>query len=137
MSAEEVDKAICSFPCASAAGPDGLRPQHLEDMTGAAAGEGGRLLLQALTSFINLVLQGKVAQPARHFFLGATLIALAKKDGGVRPIAAGCTLRWLASKCTCNSVKQAMAALLAPHQLGFGHPLGLKQQKTCLITIFS
>ena len=68
VSAEEVDQAIRSFPCASAAGPDGLRPQHLEDMTGAAAGEGGRLLLQALTSFINLVLQGKVAQPARHFF---------------------------------------------------------------------
>ena len=51
VSAEEVDKAIRSFPCASAAGPDGLRPQHLEDMTGAAAGEGGRLLLQALTIF--------------------------------------------------------------------------------------
>ena len=124
VSAEEVDKAIRSFPCASAAGPDGLRPQHLKDMTGVAAGEGGRLLLQALTSFMNLVLQGKVAQPARHFFFGATLIALGKKDGGVRPIAVGCTLRRLASKCACNSVKQAMAALLAPHQLGFSIPLG-------------
>ena len=36
----------------------------------------------------------------------------------------GCTLCWLASKCACNSVKQAMAALLAPHQLGFGILLG-------------
>ena len=85
---------------------------------------GGRLLLQALTSFMNLVLQGKVAQPARHFFFGATLIALGKKDGGVRPITVGCTLRRPASKCVCNTVKQAMAALLAPHQLGFGIPLG-------------
>ena len=70
------------------------------------------------------MLQGKVAQPARHFFFGATLIALGKKDGGVRPIAVGCTLRRLASKCACNSVKQAMAALMAPHQFGFGIPLG-------------
>lgn len=36
----------------------------------------------------------------------------------------GCTLRQLVAKCTCNSVKQTMAALLAPHQLGLGVPLG-------------
>ena len=124
VSADEVSKAIRSFPCASAAGPDGLRPQHLKDMIGAAAGEGGNILLQALTRFVNLVLEGKVTPPARHFFFGATLLALGKKDGGVRPIAVGCTLRRLVAKCACNSVKRAMAALLAPHQLGFGVPLG-------------
>ena len=36
----------------------------------------------------------------------------------------GCTLRQLVAKCTCNSVKQTMAALSAPHQLGLGVPLG-------------
>lgn len=59
VTTEEVDKAIRSFPCASATGPDGLRPQHLRDMTGAAASEGGRLLLQALASSTNLVLEGR------------------------------------------------------------------------------
>ena len=35
-------------------------------------------------------------------------------------IAVGCTRHWLAAKCASRSVKQAMTALLAPHQLGFG-----------------
>ncbi len=120
MSAEEVDRAIRSFPSTSAAGPDGLRPQHLNDMTGYAAGEGGHLLLRALTGFINFTLEGKVAPLARHF----SLTARAKLGGGVRPIAVGCTLFRLAAKCASSSVKQAMAALLAPHQLGYGTPLG-------------
>ena len=124
MSAEEVGRAIRSFPSTSAAGPDGLRPQHLKDMIGYAAGEGGHLLLKALTEFINFTLEGKVAPLARHFFFGASLTALTKTDGGVRPIAVGCTLRRLAAKCASNNVKQAMAALLAPHQLGYGTPLG-------------
>ena len=39
VTAEEAGMAIRSFPCASAAGPDGLRSQHLKDMIGAVAGE--------------------------------------------------------------------------------------------------
>lgn len=61
-------------------------------------GEGGLLLLRSLSSFINLVLAGEVAPLARPFFFGASLIALTKKDGGVRPITVGCTLRRLAAK---------------------------------------
>lgn len=60
----------------------------------------------------------------RPFFFGASLITLTKKGGGMRPIAVGNTLRRLSAKCAGNSVKQAMASLLAPHQLGFGIPLG-------------
>ena len=124
VSAEEVAKAICSFPCGSSGGPDGLRPQHLKDMTGSSAAGGGQMLLQSLTSFINFILAGEVTHPVRHFFFGATLIALNKKDGGVRPIAVGCTLRRLAAKCAGNQVMKAMGTLLAPHQLGYGVPLG-------------
>ena len=80
--------------------------------------------LKALTEFINFTLEGKIAPLARHVFFGASLTALTKTDGGVRPIAVGCTLRRLAAKCASNNVKQAMAALLAPHQLGYGTPLG-------------
>ena len=100
------------------------RPQRLKDMIGYAAGEGGHLLLKALTEFINFTLEGKVAPFARHFFFGASLTALTKTYGGVRPIAVGCTLRRLAAKCASNSVKQAMVALLVPHQLGYSTPLG-------------
>ena len=51
MLAEEVDRAIRSFPSTSTAGPDGLRPQHLKDMIEYAVREGGHLLLRALTGF--------------------------------------------------------------------------------------
>ena len=128
MSAEEVGQAICSFPSSSAAGPDGLRPQHLKDTIGYAAGGGDHLLLRALTGFINFTLEGTVAPLPRHFFFGASLTALTKTDGGVRPIAVGCTLRRLVAKCASSSVKQAMAALLAPHQLGYGTPWERRQQ---------
>ena len=84
VTVEEVAKAIRSFPCGSAGGPDGLRPQHLKDMISPSAVVGGPLLLEALTSFINLVIDGKTPPPARPFFFGASLIALDKKDGGVR-----------------------------------------------------
>ena len=34
VSEDQVAKAILSFPCGSAGGPDGLRPQHLKDIIG-------------------------------------------------------------------------------------------------------
>ena len=43
-----------------------------------------------------------------------------KKDGGIRPIAVGCTLRRLVAKIAGNKVTDNMSSLLAPRQLGFG-----------------
>ena len=54
---------------------------------------------------------------AQPYFFGATLTALNKKDGGVRPIAVGCTLRRLVAKCAGARIMTAMGAHLAPHQL--------------------
>ena len=110
MSPKEVARAIRSFPCGSAGGPDGLRPQHLKDMIGSEEEGGGPQLLRALTSFTNLILEGKASPNACPYFFGASLIALEKKDGGVRPIAVSCTLRRLVAKCAGYSIKQ----------LGFG-----------------
>ena len=58
VSAEEVAKAISSFPCGSSCSPDGLRPQHVKDMTGCSTAGGGQMLLQSLTSFINFIPSG-------------------------------------------------------------------------------
>ena len=71
VSAEEVVKAISSFPCGSSGGPDGLRPQHVKDMTERFAAGGGQMLLQSRTSFINFILSGEVTHSVRHFFFGA------------------------------------------------------------------
>ena len=122
---EDVRRAIVSFPNGSAGGPDGLRPQHLKDLTSPSANEGGSLLLRALTSLVTLILRGKTPEQIRPFFFGAKLVALRKKLGGVRPIAVGCTLRRLAAKCASALVRKELPELLTPRQLGFGVPLGV------------
>ena len=53
-------------------------------------------------------------------FFGANLIALNKKEGGVRPIAVGNTLRRLVAKCAGFLVRDEMSELLVPFQLGYG-----------------
>ena len=58
VSEEVVAKTILSFPNGSAGGPDGLRPHHLKDLTSASAERGGKELLRALATFVNLVLKG-------------------------------------------------------------------------------
>ena len=121
---EAVATAIRSFPNGSAGGPDGLSPQHLKDMIGASAQGGGPALLRALTSLINVILQGKTPRAVRPFFFGASLVAFEKKDGGVRPIAVGCTIRRLAAKTVGSHIMETMGALLAPRQLCYGTPQG-------------
>ena len=59
VSMENVANAIRSFPNGSAGGPDGLRPQHLKDMTGPSTEGGGHTLLFAIAPFLTLVLEGK------------------------------------------------------------------------------
>ena len=78
---EMVSSAIRSFPHGSAGGPDGLRPQHLKDLFSAAVIEGNpsHHLLIALTSFTNLVLEGRTPSSICPAFFGASLITLDKK----------------------------------------------------------
>ena len=81
---------------------------------------GGKSLHRALSLFSSLVIQGKVPTSIHPFFFGANLIALEKKDGGIWPIAVGCTLRRLVVKIAGNEVTDNMSSLLAPQQLGLG-----------------
>ena len=79
-----VSEAIQSFPSGSAAGPDRVTPQILKDLI-SQRGEASHPFLSSLTSFINIVLAGKVPVLIRPFVFGANLFALSKKTGGVRP----------------------------------------------------
>ena len=126
VSEREVTKALHSFPRGSAGGPDGLRPQHLLDMTSMTAGAGGELLLHALTPFTNFVLSRETHEEIRPLFFGASLTALNKKEGGVRPIAVGCTLRRLVGKIASKAMMDRMGSYLSPLQLGYGTPLGVE-----------
>ena len=90
--------AIRSFPNGSAGGPDRLKPQHLKDVIQGVDIVEDSPFLCALTEFCNLVLRGNVPDEVRPFFFGATLVALRKQSGGVRPIAVGCTLHRLIAR---------------------------------------
>ena len=126
VSVEEVSRAIMSFPNGLAGGSDGLRPQHLKDRIGHSANSGGHFLLTALAAFVTLVLEGRTPSSVCPFFFGASLIALGKKEGGIRPIAVGYTLRRLVAKVAGSRVMAAMGALLAPIQLEYGIKGGCK-----------
>ena len=126
VSVDEVAKAIRSFPNGSAGGPDGLKPQHLKDLTGPSSDCDNNVLLSAFASSLMLVLDGRTPPSIRPYFFAATLFALDKNDGGVRAISVGCTLRRLAAKVAVNKVLVEIADLLAPDQLGFGVSGGAK-----------
>ena len=93
----EVLEALASFRPGSAGGPDDLRPEYLVALTGRASSEAGTRLLTALTDLINVALKGEVPEFATSTFYGAKLCALTKIDGGIRPIAVGCTYRKLST----------------------------------------
>ena len=113
-----VKAAILTFPAGSSGGPDGLRPQHLQDLlTGTSEDDP---LLHTITELINLILSGEIPVPVRKTLFGATLLAIGKKDGGLRPIAVGFVWRRLAAKVACRHITDRCATLLSPHQLGMG-----------------
>ena len=118
VSDDEILKAVRSFPAGSSGGPDGIRPQHILDLLNDRVA--GPILLPALTAFTNMLLNGECPDAVRQILFGGRLIAIGKKDGGVRPIAIGYTLRRLAAKCANSYVSSKIASLLSPIQVGVG-----------------
>lgn len=121
----EVRRAILTFPNGSAAGFDGLAPQHLKDMINGKTAA-SQQLLTALSDLLNLMLGGRIPAEICPYIYGASLVALGKKDGGVRPIAVGHVLRRLAGKIVSGRVNQPMGALLRPKQFGYGTQGGME-----------
>jgi len=117
---KEVEAAIRSFPPGSAGGLDALRPQLLKDLLTSSAGDAAASLLGSLTCLMSLVLAGKVPASFCPVFYGASLTALRKKCGGIRPVAVGNTWRRLAAKIVCTRITPALSGRFSPHQLGVG-----------------
>jgi len=69
-------------------------PRHIRDLL---AGSRDDSLQQALVDFLNLMLSGAFDQEMSSIIFGGRLIALSKKDCGIRSICAGYTLRKLAA----------------------------------------
>ena len=72
ISQQDIARAIRSFPCGSAGGPDRLRPQHLKDLVQLREDTSENQLLSALVDFCYLVLRGDTPDVVRPFFFGAS-----------------------------------------------------------------
>ena len=119
-----MEKEVRAFPHGSAPGPTGMRPQHLKDALTSQAHRDE--VADQLRNLVNLLARGQAPSSVAELFAGASLVALAKKDGGLRPVAVGETLRRLVGKCLCAEVKEAARARLLPLQIGVAVPGGVE-----------
>ena len=88
-------------------------PGHLKTLLSYSSAEAGVNLFTTLTDFVNAILRGEVLDFAVSTFFGATLCALTKKDGGIRPIAVGNTLRKLAAKVGARPLSHSLGSELS------------------------
>ena len=121
---DDVLAAVTAISSGSAAGIDGIRPLHLQDMIAGDTMESGRRLLGALAKLSNLMLAGGIPDFACGALYGASLCALEKKGGGIRPIAVGSSYRRLTAKAAARHATALLADLFRPKQLGVGVPGG-------------
>ncbi|XP_062530416.1 uncharacterized protein LOC134200792 [Bombyx mori] len=70
------------------------------------------------------MLAGSVPDSIADILYGANLCALMKRDGGIRPIAVGSTLRRIVSKLCCKEVLPILSGMFRPIQLGVGTKSG-------------
>lgn len=118
---DEVKAAIASFPSGSGAGPSKLSPDHLKD---AAVFFLQTPVYDTITQLVNHIARGRAPLFVQPFLAGAFLSPLIKKDGGIRPVACGDTLRRIVGKVFAKKVKSKAKDLLYPFQLGVAVPLG-------------
>ena len=114
-------KMLKTFPWGSGAGPTGLRAQHLMNASNSSHGDE---TTEQLTALCNLLARGQAPAFLAAYLGGATLLALEKPRGGVRPIAIGEVLRRLVAKCLCKLYEGEAATYLWPRQIGVAAPLG-------------
>ena len=120
VSEELVLSSIKSMPSGSGAGPDGIRPVLIQELLSKHSNENGAKLLKNLTSLVNMILAGNIPDYIVPALFGASLIALEKEEGGVRPIAVGNFIRRLTCRIASHHASNLLSSKLGPTQLGVG-----------------
>ena len=116
------------FPACSAAGMSGLSPSTLLDFASSTSTDGA----SAAADVVNLVANGDVPECVQPFLFGARLLALLKKDGGLRPIACGDVFRRCAGKWVVRCLSPQLGPELMPNQVGVGLPNGADVAVQCV-----
>ena len=70
--------------------------------------------------WVNVMLAGSFSAEINEIIFGRRLLALSKKDGGIRPITVGYTQRQLAATCANSHMIERRSQKLQPLQLGAG-----------------
>ena len=83
---EDVTKVLKSFPPGSGAGPSGLKPVHLLEALDSPSKTG---VVSALLAFASSFSTDAFPSATRDLLCAASIFAIPKKCGRVRPIAVG------------------------------------------------
>ena len=130
--------ALRSFPKGTAAGPSGLRVQHLLDVANIPLPTS---ICSFLRDIVTLLASGKAPPLVSKYLAGGNLTALNKlKEGSahdIRPIAVGEVLRRLTGKCSlCTLTKHKATEFFQPLQFGVACPSGTEEVihglRTCM-----
>ena len=122
LSEESLKAAIKRAPRATAGAGSGWVFEHYAYL----ALDDEETFINLLNS-IQLLFSGKMAPEITTALGSCTLIALAKPDGGLRPIAIGEVLRRLASRAVCHQWKEAWGNRFSPFQYGVQTKGGAEQ----------
>ena len=115
---ESLAHCLRECPNSNSPGKDGWWFQHLKLIMEYESTF--KLLHEVCNSYLAVDIPNSVAE----ILSGAKLIALAKTNFDVRPIAIGNSIRRLVSKAACFQLKKSMAEYLYPHQYGVATPGG-------------
>ena len=88
-----------SFSNFTAAGPSKMYPEHLLHAVTCAVPNQSKKSITSITKLANLASRGHLPSFVARTFCSASLAALKKTKGGVRPIAVGEVFRCLIAKC--------------------------------------
>lgn len=120
VDAKQVKQILRSFPPQSSAGSSGLAPAVALQL----CNQPGVDVAMHLAVVINMMLRNDLpGGETRQYLFGARLIALVKKNGGLRPIACGDVLRRIAGKAIVRACITKIAPMLH-RQLGVGISCG-------------
>ena len=113
-----VFKQLQSFSNFTAAGQSKMYPEHLLHAVACAVPDQSKKSITSITKLVNLASRGQLPSFVEPTFCSASLTALKKTKGGVRPIAVGEVFRRLIAKCFAQEASSEAVELFSSRQLG-------------------